>query len=72
MTVVEEYNMGGVGTAEFLLLEVSQQISVGIDNQTVLTDVSKAMMLSGASFTHIYFQNTNTTNTAVVQIVVAD
>jgi hypothetical protein len=72
MTVVEEYNMGGVGTAEFLLVETSQAIKVGVENQTVLVDVSKAIMLSGASFSHIYFQNTNTTNTAVVQVIVAD
>lgn len=72
MTVVEEYSLGGVGTAEFLLLETSQEISVGVDNQTVLVDVAKALMLSGASFTHLYLQNTNTTNTATVQIVVSD
>ena len=72
MTVVEEYNMGGVATAEFMLLETSQAIKVGIENQTVLVDVSKAMMLSGASFSHIYLQNVNTTNTAAVQIVCVD
>jgi len=72
MTVVEEYVMGGVDTAEFLLIEVSQSIKVGVENTTVLVDVGKALMLSGASFSHIYLQNTNTTNTAVVQIVVSD
>lgn len=72
MTVVEEYVMGGVALAEFLLLETSQAIKVGVENQTVLVDVSKAVMLTGASFSHIYLQNTNTTNTAVVHIVVSD
>jgi hypothetical protein len=72
MTVVTEYNMGGIDTAEFLLIEASQTIKVGVENQTVLIDVSKAMMLCGASFSHLYLQNENTTNTAVVQIVVVD
>ena len=64
--------MGGIALAEFVLIETSQTVKVGIENQTVLIDVSKAMMLSGASFSHIYLQNENTTNTAIVQIVVVD
>ena len=72
MTAVEELSLGGVGTGEFLLLQTDQPIKVGIDNQTVLLDVSKAIMLGGASFTHIYLQNESTTNTATVQAVVTD
>lgn len=72
MTVVQELDLGGVDTAEFLLLEVDQPIKVGIDNQTALITVGESLLLGGASFTHLYLKNENTDNTAIVQVVVTD
>jgi hypothetical protein len=72
MAAVQELDLGGVTTGEFLLVETDNSVKIGVDNQTVLTTVNKAFMLSGASFTHIYLQNVSTTNTATIQAVVAD
>lgn len=72
MTAVQSLDLGGVSTGEFLLLETDNTIKVGIDNQTALLTVGKALMLSGSSFSNIYVQNESTSVEATVQAVVVD
>lgn len=72
MTAVEELNLGGVATGEFVMIETDNQVQVGVDNQTNLIPVGKFMMLGSTAVTHLYFQNTSTDNQATVQVVVTD
>lgn len=77
MTSPQEYNMGGVATAARLYVESDQQILVAIDTTTTKWTVGKdqeggVLLLRGTSFTHLYLQNENTTNTATIDVVVTD
>ena len=71
MASPQEVNLGGVDTGVRLMLETDRTISVALDTSTKLWMVSEAVLYAG-SFTHLYLQNTNTTNTATVQYVVTD
>ena len=74
MTQMQELDMGGVATGEYLLLETSQAIKVALNstNANAKVQVGASFMISGGSFTHVYVQNENTTYTATVQAVVVD
>jgi len=74
MTVMQEIDLGGVATGEYLLLETSQTIKVALNSTNVnaKVPVGKSFMVSGGSFTHLYVQNENTTYTAIVQHVTTD
>lgn len=71
MASPEQVNLGGVATAEHLMLETSGEIKVGINSQTNLITVKKALLVI-SSFSTLYFQNENTTNTATVEYMVTD
>jgi hypothetical protein len=55
-----------------LLLITNRAINVGVDSQTNLWSVGKAVMLDGGSFTHLYVQNQSTTVEATVDVLVTD
>lgn len=71
-TTVQEVNLGGVATGDMLLLITNRAINVGVDSQTNLWSVGKAVMLDGGSFTHLYVQNQSTTVEATVDVLVTD
>ncbi len=70
-TTVDAVNLGGIATAQHLMLETDRVINVGIDSQTNLISVSKALMIV-SSFSALYFQNESITNTATVEFLVTD
>lgn len=71
MAAPSEVNMGGVSTGVRLMLETDRSIKVALDTSTKLWTVTEAVLFTG-SFTHLYVQNTNTTNTATIQYTVTD
>jgi hypothetical protein len=71
MVSPSEVNLGGVSTGVRMMLETDQSIKVALDDSAKLWTVSEAVLYAG-SFTHLYLQNTNTTNTATVQYIVTD
>lgn len=71
-TTVQEVNLGGVATGDLLMLITDRSIKVGVDSQTNLWDVGKALMIDGGSFTHLYVQNQSTTVEATVDVIVTD
>lgn len=64
-------NLGGISSAEHLMLETDQPILVGVNSQTFLWTVKKALLLKG-TFTTLYVQNESTNNEATVEFVVTD
>lgn len=71
-TSVQQVNLGGVATGDALLLITDKTINVGIDSQTNMWQVGKALMLDGGSFTALYVQNQSTTVEATVDVIVTD
>lgn len=71
MASPQQVNLGGVSAAEHLILITDRVIKVGVNSQTNLWPVSKALMVVGA-FSSLYFQNESTTNTATVEYMVTD
>ncbi len=71
MASPEQVNLGGVSTGEHLMLETDRTILVGVNSQTNLITVKKALMVI-SSFSTLYFQNESTTNTATVEYMVTD
>ena len=70
-TAVVAVNLGGIATAQHLMLETDRVINVGINSQTFLISVEKALLVV-SSFSTLYFQNESTTNTATVEFMVTD
>lgn len=71
MTNPSEIDIEGVDTAKAWMLTTSQTVYVAIDDNSFLWPVKEFVMVVGA-VTHLYVKNTNTTNTATVEIVVTD
>lgn len=74
MTVMQELNMNGVSTAEYVLVETDNTVKVAFNttNANAQVTVGKSYMITGANITHVYFLNESTTNTATVNVVVTD
>src|SRR6056297_2740011 len=72
MTVAEAYSLGGVSSAEWLLVEVDQEVQLGVNSSSNLIPVGGVFMLGGSSVTSLYFQNLNTNTQATVQVVATD
>lgn len=72
MTAVQSLDLGGVSSAEWLMIETSQAIEVGVNSQTNLITVGSVLMLGGSGVTGLYFQNLNTNTQATVQVVATD
>lgn len=71
MASPKQANLGSITTAEHLMLTTDRTIKVGVNSQTNLWTVSKALQLKG-SFSSLWFQNESTTTTAVVEFIVTD
>lgn len=71
MATPEAVDLGGIATAEHLMLETERTILVGVNSQTNLITVKKALMVV-SSFSTLYLQNESTTNTATVEFMVTD
>jgi hypothetical protein len=72
----QEVNMGGVGTGVYLEAQSSRPILISLDTTTRPWNIGRGV-LGGVvavlgSFTHVYVQNNSSTNTAVVNVAVAD
>jgi hypothetical protein len=76
MTSPQEYNMGGVGTGKFLMVETDRPILMSLDTTVTQWNVGRGtqggVVVFIGSFTHVYFQNTNTTNTVTANVAVSD
>ena len=74
MTVMQQLDLGGVATAEYVLVETDLAIKVAMNSTAAAAQipVSKSLMVSGAAVTSLYFLNENTTYTANVQVVAVD
>lgn len=77
-TAVQEIDLSGVGDAlgdntvgAVLFIESSREINVAVNSNAALWPLDGALLLT-ADITHLYVQNTNTTHTATVEIVVTD
>lgn len=66
-----EIDIEGVDTAAAWILTTSQTILVAVDDNSFLWPVKEFIMVVG-SLTHLYVQNTNTTNTATIEVAVSD
>lgn len=71
MATPQQVDLGGISSAEHLMIETSRVIKVGIDSQTNLIPVKTALLLV-STFSTLYFQNESTTNTATVEFIVTD
>lgn len=77
MASPQAVDMGGIGPAatqvagQHLMIETDRAIKVGVNSQTFLVPVNKALFAI-SSFTTLYFQNESTTNTATVEYAVTD
>ena len=72
----QEVNLGGVDTGVFLQARVSRPVLMSLDATTNPWNIGKGTLggviaLAG-EFTHVYFNNARLTNTAIVNIAVAD
>lgn len=77
MPTFQEFDMEGVDTGEYFMLETDRPILVALNTTAQVWQVGTgtsggALMLSGASITHIYVQNESTTNVATAHLIVTD
>lgn len=74
MTAMQALNLGGVATAEYVMIETDNTIKVAFNGTATARQVTvgKQLMVSGASITSIYMLNESTTNQATVEVVVTD
>lgn len=76
MAAPQEINLAGVATGGHLMLETDREILVTLDVTTSKWQVGNGSALGAllfvGSFTHVYLQNENTTNTATVSYIITD
>ena len=77
MGAFQEFDMEGVATGEYFMLETDRPLLVALNSTAQVWQVGTgttggALMLSGASITHIYVQNESTTNVATAHLIVTD
>lgn len=71
-TANQEITLGGVATAEYLMLATDEPITVSINGTSKHWPVNDVLAMSVASVTSLYVTNASTTNTATLNLVVVD
>ena len=72
----QELNMGGVTTGVFLEVKSDRPILVSLNDTASTWTLGRSpeggVIAMIGSFTHVYFKNESTTNTAIIRAAVAD
>lgn len=72
MSTFQQIDLGGLTSAERLLITVSNTVTVAINATAIAIPISECIMLDGAAVTALYVKNTSTTVEPAVEYVLTD